>query len=111
MAKLLLDENVDQAVTEVLLALGHEVTSIRSLQHQGMLDPEVLALACSHESILVTNNGWDFIRLHKQNQNHFGIVVFTVDPDTESLANRIHDAIQLHLPLPGKLIRVYRISK
>ena len=55
--KLLLDENVDQAVTEVLLELGHEVTSIRSLQHQGMLDPEVLALACSRESITGASGG------------------------------------------------------
>jgi len=57
---------------------------------------------------LVTLNRRDFIRLHQQDHNHAGIIVCTDDPDKIQLAERIHHAIEVEVPLAGKLVRVNR---
>jgi hypothetical protein len=57
---------------------------------------------------LITLNRQDFIRLHKSNSEHFGIIVCTSDPDRPRLAARINEAIDLQESLDSKLIRVVR---
>ena len=53
---------------------------------------------------------WDFIRLHKQGEEHSGIIACTVDTDTVALSQRIHNAIKAYASLSGQLIRIYRSS-
>ena len=48
------------------------------------------------------------VHLHTQQPGHAGIVVCTADPDFERQAQRIHDAIAVHVSLAGLLIRVTR---
>ena len=75
---------------------------------QGIPDTDVLAHAISLGRAVLTNNGWDFQRCHRQSPNHAGVITFTDDPDNQALADRIHAAILANEPLAGKLIRVIR---
>ena len=67
---------------------------------------DVLAYAGSRGRAVLTHNRKDFIKLHKQTQQHAGIVVCTVDRDVLALAQRIDQALLLEGSLENKLIRV-----
>jgi hypothetical protein len=56
----------------------------------------------------ITLNRQDFVRLHRANSEHFGIVVCTNDTDRNRMATRINEAIASEESLEGKLIRVVR---
>ncbi|MEH2055929.1 MAG: DUF5615 family PIN-like protein [Nostoc sp.] len=53
-------------------------------------------------------NRVDFIRLHRRDSNHFGIIVCTNNRNWEQFAARIDEAVTAQEPLQGKLIRVVR---
>lgn len=72
---------------------------------------QILAFAISDNRTILTLNRSDFIRLHRLQSNHAGIIVCTNDPDRPRLATRINEAISAEETLRGKLIRVYRPSK
>lgn len=57
-------------------------------------DEEVLAFAMSNNCTVITLNRYDFIRLHRQQPDHAGIVVRTSDDDRTRLATRINEAIR-----------------
>lgn len=57
---------------------------------------------------MLTINRRDFIRLHRQQLSHHGIIVCTEDIDTEGQAQRIHLAIGGVASLDGVLIRINR---
>lgn len=57
---------------------------------------------------MLTLNRKDFIRLHRENPNHAGIVVCTFDPDFTGQAERIHAAIAAEGDLTGRLLRINR---
>ena len=75
---------------------------------QGIPDEAVLAFAISQERAVLTINRDDFIRLHRLDPNHFGIVVCTNNRNWEQFAFRIDETVTREEPLPGKLIRVVR---
>lgn len=110
MALLLSDEDYPQPVVEELRRLGHDIATVRErgLDNQGFPDFGVLALATAEGRAVLTINRWDFIRLHRRNQQHSGIVACTDDPDHAGLAGRIHDAVTAAGDLRGQLIRVNR---
>ncbi len=56
--------------------------------------------------MLLTLNRWDFVALHRSNAEHAGIIVCSVDVDTQRQAERIHEAIQTAGDIAGKLLRV-----
>jgi hypothetical protein len=58
----------------------------------------------------LTINRIDFIRLHRRNDEHFGIVVCTNNRNWEQFAARINEAVRDEESLQGKLIRVVRPS-
>jgi hypothetical protein len=60
---------------------------------------------------VLTLNRRHFIRLHRENSDHAGIIVCTVDPDFTGQAERIHNAIGESGSLTGQLLRVNRPSK
>ena len=107
-ARLYSNENFPLPVVLRLRELGHDVlTSFDAGNaNQGILDPEVLAFAVAAGRCLLTLNRKDFMRLHRENPRHAGIVVCREDADFTRQAERIHAA------LPdgpaGKLIRVNR---
>ena len=59
---------------------------------------------------VITINRLDFIKLHRANSEHFGIIVCTNDSDRPRMATRINEAIATQESLQGNLIRVVRPS-
>jgi hypothetical protein len=112
MAALYADENVPTRLSEALVLLGHDVLTIQTdgRANQGIVDADGLARAVALGRAVLSNNWWDFVRLHRQNQVHAGVIVYTDDPDYPGLAGRIDVAIAALPTLVGALVRVYRPS-
>ncbi len=106
MGRLYSNENFPQPVVLRLRELGHDVlTSFDAGNaNQGILDPEVLAFAITQGRCLLTLNRKDFMRLHRENPAHSGIVVCREDTDFIRQADRIHAA--LPTDPTGQLTRV-----
>lgn len=75
-----------------------------------MADDQVLAFAISNNRAVITINRLDFIKLHRANSEHFGIIVCTSDSDRPRMATRINAAIATQESLQGNLIRVVHPS-
>jgi predicted nuclease of predicted toxin-antitoxin system len=110
MARLYADEQYPYPVVEILKTLGHDVLTVQAAgnANQKISDPDVLAFATNENRAVITQNRKDFIRLHRLNPDHAGIIVCTNDRDWEKLANHINIAIKQAEPLQGKLIRIVR---
>ena len=68
----------------------------------------MLAFAINENRAVLTLNRKDFIRLHRANATHCGIVISTNDIDRSRMAIRITQAIAQEEPLTSQLIRVVR---
>ncbi|CAN1210790.1 DUF5615 domain-containing protein [Tumidithrix helvetica PCC 7403] len=112
MARFYADEQFPLQVVELLRGLGHGVLTVQEAgnANQGISDDEVLAFAIGQERAILTINRGDFIRLHRFNDNHFGIVACTNNRNWEQFAARIDEAVKAEESLQGKLIRVVRPS-
>lgn len=110
MARLYADEQFPRQVSELLMAMGHDVLTVQAAGNAnlGIPDEAVLAFAISDNRAVLTLNRQDFIRLHRANPEHGGIIVSTNDPDRIQMATRISQAIAAEEPLHGKLVRVVR---
>jgi predicted nuclease of predicted toxin-antitoxin system len=110
MARLYSDEQFPREISEILRTMGHNVLTVQEAGNAnlGIPDEDVLAYAISDNRTVITLNRQDFIRLHKSNSEHFGIIVCTSDPNRPRLAARINEAIDLQESLDSKLIRVVR---
>jgi predicted nuclease of predicted toxin-antitoxin system len=112
MASFYADEQFPVQVTELLRNLGHDVLTVQEAgnANQQIPDDQVLAFAVCQERSILTINRIDFIRLHRRNDEHFGIVVCTNNRNWEQFAARIDEAVRAEESLRGKLIRVVRPS-
>ncbi len=112
MARLFADENFPVEVARLLRQRGHDVTVMQEagMANRGIPDPEILALATAQGRAVLTINRRDFIRLHRRDPDHAGIVVCTENHDEEELASCIDAALKAQPELLGKLIRVYRLA-
>ena len=111
MIKLYSNENSPLKVVELLREKGYDVLTTKDAGKAGIgiPDEEVLNFAITEERILITINRKDFIRLHRLNPNHWGIVVCTENYDLKSFAEKIHfELSSLEGDLKGKLLRIYR---
>ncbi len=110
MAQLYADEDFSHPVVDALRRLGHDVVTAQQAAqaNKGVADPAVLAFAAAAGRVLLTFNRRHFIRLHRANPSHAGVLVCTRDPDTVGLAARIHQAILAAPKLAGQLLRVNR---
>jgi predicted nuclease of predicted toxin-antitoxin system len=110
MARLYSNENFPLPVVEKLRALGHDILTIQDAgkADQALPDAEVLAFATRENRAVLTLNRLHFIRLHRQQPNHAGIIVCTFDLAFEAQAERIHKAIAGQSVLNGQLLRVNR---
>jgi hypothetical protein len=75
---------------------------------QAIPDEAVLAFARAEGRTLLTLNRKHFIRLHRIQPDHAGIVACTCDPNFIGLAQRIHVAIEALAQFSGQLIRINR---
>jgi predicted nuclease of predicted toxin-antitoxin system len=110
MTHLYADEQFPRLVSELLRTMGHDVLTVQEAGNDnlGIPDEEVLAFAIRDKRAVITLNRQDFIRLHRANSQHFGIVVCTNDTDRNRMAIRINEAITSQNSLQGQLIRVVR---
>lgn len=111
MARLYSNENFPLDVVIKLRYLGHDVlTSYDAGQaNQGIPDNDVLRFAHGQERVLITLNRKDFIELHKQGQEHSGIILCKEcqgDLDYEQQAFKIHELILENTKLKSRLFRV-----
>jgi len=97
-------------VVQELRSLGHDVLTTREYgkADQAIPDPEVLAFAKQQNRALLTLNRRHFIRLHRENPEHAGVVVCKFDPDFSRQAHRIHETIRNLESIAGQLIRINR---
>ena len=110
MARFYADEQFPFPVVELLRSLGHDVLTVQEAGNadQRIPDDEVLAFAISQERAILTINKYDFIRLHRRDDDHFGIVVCSNNRNWEQFAARINDAVTAETSLRKKLISVVR---
>lgn len=110
MARLYANENFPLPVVEALRLAGHDVITVAETgqAEQAWPDEDVLEFATQADRALLTLNRKHFIRLHKRQLDHAGIVVCTFDPDFLSQSERISDAIEAATELRGQLLRVNR---
>ena len=111
MARLYSDEDFDRSAVEKLRELGHDALTAfeAGKANQGIPDEDVLSFAIDENRSVVTFNRLDFIRLHRENPDHAGIVVCTRNPNPEDLAAKIHTAVEAYGGLlANQLVRVYR---
>jgi hypothetical protein len=113
MARLYSNENFPLPVVEILRELGHDVRTIQETGRAGQAvsDQAVLAFAIQEKRAVLTPNRKHFVRLHKEQPVHSGIIVCTFDPDFTGLAHRIHSVIKDLSQLEGQLLRVNRPQK
>jgi uncharacterized protein with PIN domain len=110
MAKFYSNENFRRRVVEALRALGHDVLTSYEAGNAnlGISDEDVVRFAHTQNRIVLTFNRQDFIKIHKQNIPHSGIVVCTDDKDNIALAERIHEMVATFEVTTNELIRVNR---
>lgn len=109
-ARLYSNENFPLPVVEELRRLGHDVLTTHDIgkSNAGIPDEEVLSFASSHGRAVLTHNRRDFIRLHRLNSSHSGIVVCTDNSDFRALAAKVHAELLKMESLTGQLVRVNR---
>ena len=99
-------------MVEELRRLGHEVVTIQETgkAEQRTSDEDVLQLAVADERAVLTLNRKHFIRLHREQPGHAGIIVCTFDADFARQAAGIHATVEATPDLRGRLIRINRPS-
>ena len=104
------NENFPLPVVTELRQLGYDVLTIQETgkAELAMPDEEVLAFAIEEGRAVLTLNRKHFIRLHKQQSEHAGIIVCSFDSDFVGQAHRIHETIGSKTHLKGQLVRVKR---
>lgn len=92
MARLYADEQFSRKVSELLWTMGHDVLTVQEAGNAnlGIPDEEVLAFALSDNRAVITLNRQAFIRLHRANPVHLGIIACTNDTDRARMAIRIN---------------------
>jgi predicted nuclease of predicted toxin-antitoxin system len=110
MARLYANENFPLPVVTELRRLGHDVLTVQEAgkANQEIPDDEVLAFARAENRAVLTINRRDFIRLHRQQPQHSGIIVCTADTHFVRQARHIQAAIEKVPALANQLIRVNR---
>lgn len=110
MALLYADEHFPAPVVQELRRLGHDVKTVQETGRAGLKwpDSEVLKDATAEGRAVLTLNRRDFIRLHRENPDHAGIIACTQNLDFIKLAWKIDVPVKAETTLIGRVIRVYR---
>jgi hypothetical protein len=111
MERIYVNENFPKPVVHLLRNLGHDVLTSLDAGNvsQRIPDEDVLAFATDQNRIVLTLNRRDFIKLHKSNPIHTGIIICTEDVDFEAFTSRINDVLNENIGVfANQLIRIYR---
>ncbi len=109
-ARLYYNENLPLVAVHALRSFGHDVLTSHEAgnANQGIPDEDVLAYATANERAVITFNRQDFIRLHRLDANHAGIIVCTENPDFAALSAKVHAMLSTKTTLRSQLLRVNR---
>jgi predicted nuclease of predicted toxin-antitoxin system len=112
-ARLYADRTIPVSCCKITAKFGNDVLTVQEAgkANQKIPDEEVLEFAISNNRAVLTLKRPDFIRLHRFNSDHTGIIVCTNDQNWERLAVRINEAISNLETLRSLLIRVNRPSE
>ena len=111
MLKLYANENFPLETVQFLRNLGYDVLTTHEIGKSNLRipDEDVLTFAISENRAILTINRKDFIRLHRLNPLHAGIIVCTKNDDFTNFGECIHKVL---LPYGEKtsnlLLRVYK---
>jgi hypothetical protein len=107
MARIYTNENFYRPVVVKLREFGHDVlTSLEAGQaNKKIPDEDVLLFAVAEKRVMLTLNRRHFMRLHRLNSQHCGIIVCTEDADFEALAVRIHEVLEQAGDLDNQLVK------
>lgn len=110
MARFYSNENFPLTVVISLRQMGHDVlTSYEAGQaNQRIPDEAVVAFATGLGRAVLTLNRRHFHAEHRRSPAHSGIVTCTMDADSKTLAQHIHDQVASLPSLKGLLIKVVR---
>lgn len=113
MARFYANENFPLAVVQELRRLGHDVLTTMEAGQAGeaIPDEQVLVFAREASRAVLTLNRRDFVRLHRRDSKHAGIVACTADPVPSAQAARIDAAVTGQGSLSGLLLRVNRPAR
>ncbi|MEL7143881.1 MAG: DUF5615 family PIN-like protein [Cyanobacteria bacterium J06643_4] len=100
------NEQFPRKVVEFLRSFGHDVLTVQEADNRGLSDDLVLAFATGDNRVVLTLNWKDFIKLHRQNNSHKGIIVCSRDDDWHRQAARINEAVSCVEALDGQLLRI-----
>jgi hypothetical protein len=104
MARLYANENFPVEVVLRLRTLGHDFLTTHDVgkSNQGIEDDAVLRFAVETGRRIITLNRKDFMRLHRNNADHSGIIVCTKNRDYAGFADKIDSVIQQAGDLAGQ---------
>jgi predicted nuclease of predicted toxin-antitoxin system len=84
MARLYADEQFPHPVVDYLRDLGHDVLTVQAAGNAGQSDPDVLAFAIADNRTVLTQNRRDFVKLHRAQPSHAGMIIFTGQADSSN---------------------------
>ncbi len=111
MVKLYANENFPLETVLVLRHLGYDILTTHEMGKSNLSipDEDVLAFSITENRAILTINRKDFMRLHRLNPIHSGIIVCTKNDDFDNFALCIHSVL---LPYQDNaanlLLRVYK---
>jgi hypothetical protein len=111
MLKLYANENFPLETVIFLRNLGYDVLTTHEIGKSNLRipDEDVLAFAIAENKAILTINRKDFIRLHRLNPIHSGIIVCTKNDDFENFGACIHNILLPYsVNVSNQLIRVYK---
>jgi hypothetical protein len=92
------DEDFPFPAVEELRRLGHDVLTAQEDGRTATPDPDVLARAHSLGRAVLTYNRRHYERLHRQGDEHSGILSATQDTNHLALAARVHATLSGRSP-------------
>ena len=111
MVKLYATENFPLETVHFLRNLGYDVLTTHEIGKSNLRipDEDVLAFAISENRAILTINRKDFIRLHRINPTHLGIIVCTKNDDFKNFGECIHQTLLPYQDnISNLLLRVYK---
>ena len=104
-------ENFPLETVLFLRNLGYDVLTTHEMGQSNLSipDEDVLAFAIAKNRAILTINRKDFMRLHRINPTHSGIIVCTKNDDFENFANCIHKVLSTYdNTITNLLLRIYK---
>jgi len=112
MIKLYANEQFPNDAVIELRKLGYDVLTTHDVRQsgKGIADAEVLSYAISLKRAVITFDK-DFFKLHRENPNHYGIILCTENRNYPQFAQIIHAKLSNTPQIDKQLIRITKPQK